>query len=93
MRPQHYIRSILPEGPVGLTGAFRCADQLLEVIEKNTLITLLTEPRKKQYLFCEIYEIMSLFKVVLFAAGKRDITDRHVSPRSSQHPQKGELTE
>jgi hypothetical protein len=54
---------------------------------------MLTEPRKKQYLFCEIYEIMSLFKVVSFAAGKRDITDWHVSPRSSQHPQKGELTE
>ncbi len=46
VRPQHYIRSILPEGPVGLTGAFRCADQLLEVIAKKTVITLLTEPRK-----------------------------------------------
>ncbi len=37
VRPQHYIRSILPRGPVGSTGAFRCADQLLEV---NQLIGL-----------------------------------------------------
>ena len=31
VRPHHYIRSILPQGPVGTTGRFWNGDQLLEV--------------------------------------------------------------
>ena len=31
VRPHHYIRSILPQGPVGTTGKFWNGDQLLEV--------------------------------------------------------------
>ena len=31
VRPHHYIRSILPQGPVGTTGSFWNGDQLLEV--------------------------------------------------------------
>lgn len=33
VRPHHYIRSILPEGPVGQNGTLRSGDELLEVIE------------------------------------------------------------
>lgn len=32
VRPHHYIRSILPEGPVGQNGTLRSGDELLEVI-------------------------------------------------------------
>ena len=32
VRPHHYIRSILPQGPVGCTNTFWNGDQLLEVI-------------------------------------------------------------
>jgi multiple PDZ domain protein len=31
VRPHHYIRSILPEGPVGQNGILRSGDELLEV--------------------------------------------------------------
>ena len=31
VRPHHYIRSILPEGPVGQNGKLRSGDELLEV--------------------------------------------------------------
>jgi len=31
VRPHHYIRSILPEGPVGRNGRLRSGDELLEV--------------------------------------------------------------
>ncbi|KAH8302084.1 hypothetical protein KR044_002531 [Drosophila immigrans] len=31
VRPHHYIRSILPEGPVGVNGVLRSGDELLEV--------------------------------------------------------------
>lgn len=31
VRPHHYIRSILPEGPVGKSGTLRSGDELLEV--------------------------------------------------------------
>lgn len=31
VRPHHYIRSILPEGPVGQNGTLRSGDELLEV--------------------------------------------------------------
>jgi len=33
VRPHHYIRSILPEGPVGQNGTLRSGDELLEVIQ------------------------------------------------------------
>lgn len=33
VRPHHYIRSILPEGPVGQNGTLRSGDELLEVIK------------------------------------------------------------
>lgn len=36
VRPHHYIRSILPEGPVGVSGILRSADELLEVIANET---------------------------------------------------------
>lgn len=31
VRPHHYIRSILPQGPVGLNGRLQSGDELLEV--------------------------------------------------------------
>lgn len=31
VRPHHYIRSILPGGPIGLNGVLRSGDELLEV--------------------------------------------------------------
>jgi hypothetical protein len=31
VRPHHYIRSILPEGPVGKNGCLHSGDELLEV--------------------------------------------------------------
>lgn len=31
VRPHHYIRSILHDGPVGLNGRLRSSDELLEV--------------------------------------------------------------
>jgi hypothetical protein len=33
VRPHHYIRSILPEGPVGSNGCLHSGDELLEVIK------------------------------------------------------------
>ena len=33
IRPHHYIRSILPEGPIGKHTRLRPGDELLEVIE------------------------------------------------------------
>lgn len=35
VRPHHYIRSILPEGPVGQNGTLRSGDELLEVITQH----------------------------------------------------------
>lgn len=32
VRPHHYIRSILPEGPVGQNGRLKSGDELLEVL-------------------------------------------------------------
>lgn len=37
MRPHHYIRSILPEGPVGQNGLLRSGDELLEVNNQRLL--------------------------------------------------------
>lgn len=37
VRPHHYIRSILPEGPVGVNGALRSGDELLEVNGRKLL--------------------------------------------------------
>ncbi|XP_063701059.1 patj homolog [Culicoides brevitarsis] len=37
VRPHHYIRSILPEGPVGQNGLLRSGDELLEVNGKRLL--------------------------------------------------------
>jgi len=31
VRPHHYIRSILPDGPVGVNGRLMSGDELLEV--------------------------------------------------------------
>lgn len=37
VRPHHYIRSILPEGPVGLNGLLKSGDELLEVNNQRLL--------------------------------------------------------
>lgn len=37
VRPHHYIRSILPEGPVGQNGLLRSGDELLEVNNQRLL--------------------------------------------------------
>ncbi|XP_064604764.1 multiple PDZ domain protein-like isoform X2 [Liolophura sinensis] len=37
VRPHHYIRSILPQGPVGLNGRLQSGDELLEVNGKRLL--------------------------------------------------------
>lgn len=41
VRPHHYIRSILPEGPVGQNGRLKSGDELLEVIKPGILHLLL----------------------------------------------------
>lgn len=33
VRPHHYIRNILPDGPVGFNGILQSGDELLEVSE------------------------------------------------------------
>ena len=38
VRPHHYIRSILPQGPVGTDGRLQSGDELLEVTGGNKLI-------------------------------------------------------
>lgn len=40
VRPHHYIRSILPEGPVGQDGTLRSGDELLEVQITNSLFLI-----------------------------------------------------
>lgn len=43
VRPHHYIRSILPEGPVGQNGLLRSGDELLgKCIIYNILVTLIS---------------------------------------------------
>ena len=37
VRPHHYIRSILPTGPVGRAGVLQGGDELLEVGRSNQL--------------------------------------------------------
>lgn len=37
VRPHHYIRSILPGGPIGLNGVLRSGDELLEVFLQKLL--------------------------------------------------------
>ncbi|ALC43195.1 Patj [Drosophila busckii] len=37
VRPHHYIRSILPDGPVGVNGVLRSGDELLEVNSERLL--------------------------------------------------------
>lgn len=40
VRPHHYIRSILPGGPIGLNGVLRSGDELLEVVTLESISTL-----------------------------------------------------
>ena len=37
VRPHHYIRSILPGGPIGLNGVLKSGDELLEVSQFSWL--------------------------------------------------------
>lgn len=37
IRPHHYIRSVLPDGPVGLNGVLRSGDELIEVNGRQLL--------------------------------------------------------
>ena len=39
VRPHHYIRSILPGGPIGLNGVLKSGDELLEVSLSSTMMT------------------------------------------------------
>ena len=39
VRPHHYIRSILPEGPIGLNGVLKSGDELLEVNNGHYIVT------------------------------------------------------
>lgn len=40
VRPRHYIRNILPDGPVGRSKLLQSGDELLEVIYSHFLIRL-----------------------------------------------------
>lgn len=40
VRPHHYIRNILPEGPVGVNGILQSGDELLEVIISTKIRSL-----------------------------------------------------
>lgn len=48
VRPHHYIRSILPEGPVGQNGCLRSGDELLEVRRKKFDKKFFTKRRNKR---------------------------------------------
>ncbi|CAH1392554.1 unnamed protein product [Nezara viridula] len=52
VRPHHYIRSILPEGPVGQNGKLRSGDELLEVKKgySDDIYQLLTSDQKENIL-------------------------------------------
>lgn len=59
LRPHHYIRSVLPQGPVGLHGALQAGDELLQVNEhclhglKHTeVVSILKELPSKVRLVC-----------------------------------------
>ena len=41
VRPHHYIRSVLSDGPVGTNGRLRSGDELLEVRTVAPLVTML----------------------------------------------------
>ena len=38
VRPHHYIRSVLAEGPVGVNGTLQSGDELLEVRTQANLV-------------------------------------------------------
>lgn len=40
VRPHHYIRAILPDGPVGVNGRLHSGDELLEVTNLGCLLLL-----------------------------------------------------
>lgn len=48
LRPHHYIRSILPEGPVGQSGKLSPGDELLEV-RFSYICNIFSETVKKFY--------------------------------------------
>ena len=50
MRPHHYIRAILPDGPVGVNGRLLSSDELLEV-GKFVFVSPATNKRKRRYYF------------------------------------------
>ncbi|GAU94334.1 hypothetical protein RvY_06126 [Ramazzottius varieornatus] len=59
VRPHHYIRSLLPDGPVGLTGQFQAGDELLEVngqrllgVSHNECVALLKELPQQLRMVC-----------------------------------------
>ena len=52
VRPHHYIRSILPEGPIGLNGVLKSGDELLEVNNGHYIVKYLASA-KSSSLFIE----------------------------------------
>lgn len=74
VRPHHYIRNILPDGPVGLNGILRSGDELLEV---NGL----------KLLGLNHLEVVSILKqlpdFVMFTCARRPIATRIID--TAQH--------
>lgn len=64
VRPHHYIRSILPEGPVGQNGLLRSGDELL-----GNLIT-----------FIIVIHFIQCYKLSFFYRGEWTAITRHESP-------------
>lgn len=59
LRPHHYIRSVLPQGPVGLHGALKAGDELLQVndhclhgLKHTEVVSILKELPSKVRLVC-----------------------------------------
>ena len=50
VRPHHYIRSILPEGPIGLNGVLKSGDELLEVNNGHYIVTTRLVPNRAHFL-------------------------------------------
>ena len=63
VRPHHYIRSILPEGPIGLNGVLKSGDELLEVNNGHYIVTTRLVPDQAHFLSSSSF---IKFKIVEF---------------------------
>ena len=54
VRPHHYIRSILPGGPIGINAVLKSGDELLEVSYESSMCgTFLALFKKIVFTYCK----------------------------------------